>query len=385
MKHKKIIMVVLMGLPLNVYCPPLEPVKFEGGEKTAKSKKSVSFESSEEAAIRSQAEAEQKANQSKKKQESSEKNDSNNTLPSKSVLKNSTESPVSDSLNVDHLDSFELGLEGSYDYGEVVNNKTLDLTEDNTIKNSKQTVDVSRDIERNKQQAVQRKQAVEAEHDAAVKLAKDLENEARSAKTDQDVRDIIKKIDPQGKLTPEIIDEAVQASKIWRNPFEGSLWERFVEVLSKTVSYATKGKPFSKESIESLKQLVVDHAELIKINKDAQFSEQAKQAKIQELDNQIDAKNDDLNAIHREISDIQTQIAIKKNDIDTHVQTNYMIETRSLGDSKAVVDLEAQIDKLNTKLIEYQKKSSDLLRDMRQLEDEKNFMSSDQLFKESDQ
>lgn len=385
MKLKQVIMLVLIGLPLDVYCPAGEPVKFEENAKVSKTKKSVSFESSQDAAIRANAEAEQAANQNKKEQSSSQQDNATNTVQPKSALKDSTGLQIDDSLDVSHLDPFDLGVEGSYDYGEAVNNKTLDLTEDNTVQNSKQTVDVSKDVERNKQQAVEKKQAAQAEHDAAIKLAKDLETEARSAKTDEDVKIIIKKIDPQGKLTPEVIDEAVQASKIWRNPFNGSAWERFVEVLSRTVSYATKGKPFSKESVESLKKLVTDHADSIKIDKDAKRAEEVKQAKIQELDNQIAVKNDDLEAVNKDISDIQTQITIKQNDIETHVQTNYIIKTRSLGDSQAVIELEAQITQLRSKLIESQKEASKLLQDMRQLEDQKNSMSSqEELFKESE-
>lgn len=411
MKLKQVIMLVLIGLPLDVYCPA-EPAAQHEVSYSHETKSSASHTT---AAEKSQQAEQQKAQDQKASQEKSSQTDAS-AVPVKSSLKSSSTSNKSKSVSFgdDSTQTFTVEeptaqdvQDQDYDAGTRITDKQINspydqATDDNNFHNqftthltaeefSNLTLDEQNEYLSNANknlwegEIASYKAVMKSQKDAAIKLAKDLETEAKSAKTDEDVKIIIKKIDPQGKLTPEVIDEAVQASKIWRNPFNGSAWERFVEVLSRTVSYATKGKPFSKESVESLKKLVTDHADSIKIDKDAKRAEEVKQAKIQELDNQIAVKNDDLEAVNKDISDIQTQITIKQNDIETHVQTNYIIKTRSLGDSQVVIELEAQITQLRSKLIESQKEASKLLQDMRQLEDQKNSMSSqEELFKESE-
>lgn len=357
MKFKIIFLILLGCLSLQSYAPDVSVKKVSFSEPSYEAAHS---ESSQEIAQHTIAQ-----------EQAAQHNDTEttNSNPSQSILKNSTsKNSIADStesgINIDHLTDYDKEITGSLDFGEAVNNQTLQATDKNTYKNSARSVDVSSSIEFNRQAKAQR---IKLQKDQADQLARDLQVKARDAKNDDDIQKIISEIDPEGKLTPEIIDQALQASKIWRSPFDGTSFQRWVDVLNRIVSYMTKGQPVSAEFVQLLKNLVTEHNKTVQLNKE-------KQAKIKEIDDKIAVKDDAIDSQMKKISHIETEMQNNKTDIETHVKTVYLLETRLLGDSQAVKDLDGKIAILEESLLGEKEKLSKLVREMSDLVNEKKLI-----------
>lgn len=360
---------------------PIESAKTS----TGKPKKSLTFESDQDAAKRTQAEQEQK--QQAVQSDASKANQ----VQQESILKTSSDGNTAETtvkladgsseLSTDYLSDFEAGKEGAVDYGEVASNKVLDQTESNTNRNAQLAPEVTAKIAAEVTKSIEfNKQKKQAEKDASIKLAKELESKARVAKTDTDIQDIIREIDPTGKLTSKIIDEAIQASKIWRDPFDGTTYQRWVEVLSRITSYAWAGKPVPDAFVKQLKALVDENKGDIKSKQDAQAAqakiEAAKQAKIKEIDAKI-AKNDQL--IQEKINDsseLVSQIQSKESDIGLHYALNDPFNTRYVfGDSAEVTAVKKEISQLQAKIEQSQKDISAIAQDSNKLQDQKSLFN----------
>lgn len=394
MKFKKLIIILLSGLSLQIYGMKPEPVE-PAKTSTGKPKKSVTFESDQDAAKRTQAEQEQSAAQKQQTVQS----DASKASPvqPQSILKTSSDDTTtattvkltdgSSELSTGHLDPFEAGKEGAVDYGEVVSGKVIDATNKNTSINANLALEVtpeiitnvSKSIEKNRQLKIEKQQKVQAEKEASIKLAKDLESKARAAKTDVDIKNIVMEdIDLTGKLTPEIIDEAIQASKIWRDPFDGTTYQRWVEVLDRMVSYVKTGKPVPDEFVQKLKDLVDANKGKITSKQDAQAAqakiEAAKQAKIKDIDDKIAAKDNAINAQTEKISELDTEIRAKYPDIDLYNSQN-ILPAQWFGDSSEAANVKQEIKHLEDNLSQEQQKLSVLVHEMSDLVQQKSVIN----------
>ena len=192
-----------------------------------KPKKSVSFESPNDAAKRAEQNDAQHASATVPQSEvslpggSSDENVSaSDTKKTLSLVDNSTVTDTSEEVN-SGTRLTDQQIHSDYDvvtdHNNFMNSSVTHLTPDEFLtltpdEQTKYLSDIKKTISPNEKARYEA--VIKSQKDAAVQLAQQLESNARAAKTDDDVKKIvIDNIDPTGKLTPEITDIAAQPAE----------------------------------------------------------------------------------------------------------------------------------------------------------------------------